>query len=68
MKLGTYPYLGQVDVGNDDDVDGAGGFLGLGVPVAAGVVRVLALAASLPGVAVVWDLGLGCRGGGRASY
>lgn len=59
--------LWQVDVGNDDGVDGAGGLLGLSGPVAAWVVLVLALSAGLPGAAGVGNLLLGGGGGGRAS-
>lgn len=46
----AFTYLRQVDVGNDDDVDGARGIFGLGASIATGVVAVLALSrAGLPG-------------------
>lgn len=62
------PYLGEGDVGNNDNVDGTGRVLGGGIQVAAGVVLVLALAgAGLPGHAGVGDLLLGCRRGGGTS-
>lgn len=57
-------YLWQVDVGHDNGVDGAGGVLGLGGPVAARVVLVLARSTGLPGVTGVGNLLLG-GGGGR---
>lgn len=57
-------YLWQVDVGHDNGVDGAGGVLGLGRPVAAWVVLVLAGSAGLPGVTGVGNLLLGGGGGG----
>ncbi|KAL2280324.1 hypothetical protein FJTKL_12585, partial [Diaporthe vaccinii] len=53
-----------VDVGHDNGVDGAGGVLGLGGPVTARVVLVLARAAGLPGAAGVGHLLLGGGGGG----
>ena len=57
-------YLGEVDVGNDNHVDGAGGVLGRRAGVTAGVVLVLSLAgAGLPRHAALGDCdgGLGCR-------
>lgn len=57
-------YLGEVDVGDDDDVDGAGGVPGVLGGVAARVVAVLALGcARLPGHALAGDADLGLRGG-----
>lgn len=59
--------LGGGDVGDDDDVEGAGGVAGGGVGVAAGVVLVLALGVALPGHGGDVDGGFGgCAGGGAA--
>lgn len=51
--------LGSGDVGDDDNVESAGGIAGSSVGVAAGVVGVLALRAALPGHLVDVDGGLG---------
>lgn len=64
------PYLGEVHVGHDDNVDGAGRILGGRAGVTTRVVLILALGrASLPRHAVLGDRdgGLGCgRGRGAA--
>lgn len=46
-------HLGQVDVGNDNLVQGAGGVLAALAGVAVGVVLVLGIAAGLPGLGAV---------------
>lgn len=57
-------YLGQVDVGDDDDVDSAGRVAGALAGVATRVVAVLALGrTSLPGHALLGDTDLGLGGG-----
>jgi hypothetical protein len=69
---GTYrwPYLGEVNVGHNDNVDGARGILRGRARVTTGVVLVLALSrAGLPGHAVLGERDgvLGCgRGRGAA--
>lgn len=64
-------YLGERDVGNNDNVDGAGGILGGSRGITAGVVLVLASARTrLPGHGVL-GLGngsLGGRGGRVAGF
>ena len=64
-------YLGEVDVGDNDNVDGAGGVLGGSGGITAGVVLVLASArAGLPGHGVL-GLGNGSlvgRGGRAAAF
>ena len=61
-------YLREVDVGNDDDVDGAGSILGLSAGITAGVVAVLAIGGtSLPGHAGLGDRLLGCGCGGSTA-
>lgn len=57
-------YLGQVDVGDDDDVDSAGRVAGALAGVATRVVAVLALGRTgLPGHALLGDADLGLGGG-----
>lgn len=61
-------YLGKGDIGNDDDVDSAGGVLGISVGVAAGMVAVGTRAAGLPGSSgSLGDLALRGRLGGGAA-
>lgn len=60
VKLG-----GEGDVGDHDDVEGAGGVLGLLAGVTTGVVLVLARGAALPGVTVLGDVD-GRLGGGAS--
>lgn len=62
VKLG-----GEGDVGDDDDVEGAGGVLGLLVGVTTGVVLVLARGAALPGVVGDADGRLGGGASGRSA-
>lgn len=66
-----YTYLGQVDIGDDHDVDGAGGIFGLDASITTGVVAVLALArAGLPGHAGRSDIdgGFRCRVRGTSAW
>lgn len=64
-----FPYLGEVDVGNDNNVDGAGSVLGLDAGVTTGVVLVLALAGVvLPGHTGDTDGLLGCGLGRGAAW
>lgn len=58
---------GQSDVGNDNDVEGARGVLGLLGEVAAGVVLVFALTFAFPGSAGDGYGGFGGGLGGRAA-
>lgn len=62
VKLG-----GQGDVGNNDDVEGAGGVLGSLGGVTTGVVLVLAAAIAVPGVAGDVDGSLRGGTGGRST-
>jgi hypothetical protein len=58
---------GQRNVGDNDDVQGAGSILGLLGEVATGVVLVFALALALPGPAGDGDGALGGGLGGRSA-
>lgn len=60
--------LGSGDVGDDDNVESAGGIARSSVGVAAGVVGVLALRAAFPGHLVDVDGGLGGGSGGRSAW
>lgn len=60
--------LGSGDVGDDDNVESAGGIARSGVGVAAGVVGVLASRAALPGHLVDVDGGLGGGLGGGSAW
>lgn len=61
---------GEGNVGDNDDVEGAGSILGSLAGVTTGVVLVLAQSLGLPGVTVLGDadVGLGGGAGGRSAW